>query len=122
MVGDHDIVFAADVRAMALVMPRATFLELPNSGHAEFIDDPKGFVGNFSQWMQSVLADSGDTMYVSDYEDSHITRNLWAAPWQIILLLVAISSPVALCCLRVGHTRSHASGQSRKARSEPLIG
>merc|ERR1712019_165039 len=55
VVGDHDIVAPADVRAMADKMPRATFVGFRNSGHGSWIDASSAFKAHFSAWIDQAI-------------------------------------------------------------------
>jgi len=54
LIGDSDLAAPEDVRAMAGAMPRATFVEFSDCGHAEWIDASSAFAASLASWLSSL--------------------------------------------------------------------
>lgn len=61
LVGSFDIAAPADVRKMAQIMPKATFVELADSGHAEWIDSAALFTASLTFWTHKFLGGDIDS-------------------------------------------------------------
>eukprot|EP00929_Paragymnodinium_shiwhaense_P089313 TRINITY_DN49472_c0_g1_i1.p1 TRINITY_DN49472_c0_g1~~TRINITY_DN49472_c0_g1_i1.p1 ORF type:complete len:817 (-),score=83.55 TRINITY_DN49472_c0_g1_i1:232-2682(-) len=57
LVGDYDIAAPADVFRMAKLMPHSRAVQVPDAGHAEFVDNPAVFLSAFSDFAASLFGE-----------------------------------------------------------------